>query len=767
MAWNFLKVFDRPAAAPVVAQANPETFEGQLAQYLTNQNYAQGGLLTLGLPGLGNQRNTVIYYSALSRAATLISAVTAQLISGGDLSVRDREGRRVDNRRTQNILEVLSRSPDMGNTSSSMFIEDCAIDYALDGNSLIVPSFLPSGALMGLTRYRSYDAHIVHSDNRAVMYQMLRADNDNEGSELHAARDVMHVRWPRLIRYGLTTNAREGFALAPVVALHPALSIGMKQDQFIDQWFADGSKPGVHVNYKTMPDKPTPDKDQRNLIVQETRKVLKAALEPLVTFDADSSVLDPTPQNRDSKELRDFQVEEVARYFGLPLPLLSVSIRQWGAAVNEQVMKMAWRTGFKPHVDRFLAPFSLRLLMPGERFVVDPVDFVRGDAEGVSRMLMALAGDMQRAPVATRGELRHIADLPEIQRGSSWHPSRHNQRPTQTPSPAMPCHASPCRSRAEPRPAMISLPCRARPSRAVPDQAAPAAPSHATIPLPRQALPRPAMISLPCLPSPAPRQAWPIPAVPCPAWPRRAAPRFPLPCPAEPCPATPQPRHAPPPEPRRAAPSAAKSKLIDRHRLEPTVVTGLLRPPVAKANPPPRDVQPSVKLFLVDKFGVNFDGERHTPLVELRAGPKNARTLDNHADRELNGLTEFIHGLAELRVVVERRYSLDDQAFADLRTLFQLPGAGFDHSPKRCLRECRRSFAVEPKRGLAFEFAEPVIVDLGAVGSFLSGDVFLFFVGSGSCVESGRSVVHDERANSLEGDFVSHSAIAFVNRAMS
>ena len=419
MAWDFLKVFDRPAGPRVVAQTNqqPETFEGQLAQYLVNQNYSQGGLLTLGLPGLGNQRNTVIYYSALARAATLISGVTAQLISGGDLSVRDRNGSSVDNRRTRNILDVLSGTPDMGNTPSSTFIEDCAMDYCLDGNSLVVPSHSPSGSLMGLTRYRSYDAHIVHAQSRAVMYQMLRADNDNEGSELYAARDVMHVRWPRLIRYGLTTNAREGFALAPVVALHPALSIGIKQDQFIETWFADGSKPGVHVNYKSVSDKPDPDKDQRKMMIKETRRVLKEAQEPLVTFDAESSVLDTTPQNRESKELRDFQVEEVARFFGLPLPLLSVSIRQWGAAVNEQVMKMAWRTGFKPHVDRFLAPFSLRLLMPGERFVVDPIAFVRGDAEGVSQMIMSLSGDAQRAPVATRDELRHIADLPRDPEG--------------------------------------------------------------------------------------------------------------------------------------------------------------------------------------------------------------------------------------------------------------------------------------------------------------------------------------------------------------
>ena len=105
-------------------------------------------------------------------------------------------------------------------------------------------------------------------------------------------------------------------------------------------------------------------------------------------------------------------MEEIARIYGLPLPLLSAPLGQWTRGVNEQVMKMAWRTGVRPHLDRFLGALKTRLLLPGERFEVDPSEFVRGDAGGISDMLTAMQGDAQRNPVASERELRHIAGLP-------------------------------------------------------------------------------------------------------------------------------------------------------------------------------------------------------------------------------------------------------------------------------------------------------------------------------------------------------------------
>ena len=88
-----------------------------------------------------------------------------------------------------------------------------------------------------------------------------------------------------------------------------------------------------------------------------------------------------------------------------------MDIRQWGAAVNEQIGKLAYRWGVSLHLERMLSALALRLLRQGERFIVDPMQLVKGDSEGMKDLLMALQGDAQRKPIATHAELRKIASL--------------------------------------------------------------------------------------------------------------------------------------------------------------------------------------------------------------------------------------------------------------------------------------------------------------------------------------------------------------------
>ena len=116
------------------------------------------------------------------------------------------------------------------------------------------------------------------------------------------------------------------------------------------------------------------------------------------------------PQDREARGLREFQVEEVAKVFGVPAPLVGVQVTEWGAGI-EQLSKLFWRTGERLHIERFLAPFQNILLRPGDRFHVNTIDFLRGDSAAIKEMIMALQGDAQRAPVATREELRDIAGL--------------------------------------------------------------------------------------------------------------------------------------------------------------------------------------------------------------------------------------------------------------------------------------------------------------------------------------------------------------------
>ncbi|WP_425152904.1 phage portal protein [Candidatus Palauibacter sp.] len=376
--------------------------------------------------GLPLTRNVAISYATLNRCVTLVAGSVAQLVTGGGLRVVDLDGRTRTTRRARQIVEVLSTSPDGGVTPSHSFIEDAAADYCLDGNALLVPSITMDGMLTGLRRMSAWDADVMHSAAGDAIYRLAPADGPVGAREYAAARDVVHVRWPRLSRYGGTRTGRDGFALAPVVALRPALEIGIQGDRYIRDWFVSGAKSKLHVNFETGERELAPE--QRKQLVDWVDRYSQSR-QPLVTFDGSSTKIDDTPQDEEALGLREFQVQEVAKVYGVPSPLLGVDITQWGSGI-EQLAKLFWRFGLRQHVDRFLASLGTRLLRRGDRFAIDTTDLLRGDAEAIEKMINAVRGDAQRPAVATREEMRHIAGLPVDPVGEFVEPA-----PAGSPSP--------------------------------------------------------------------------------------------------------------------------------------------------------------------------------------------------------------------------------------------------------------------------------------------------------------------------------------------
>ena len=365
--------------------------------------------LDLYRAGLPVSRDVAVSYATLNRCVTLIAGTVAQLVCGGSLRVVDRDGRRRSGRPAGRVLDLLSGSPDGGTTPASSFIEDLVADYCLDGNALLVPSVSGDGSLQRLRRMSPWDNDVTYAQSGEAVYRLTPVDGPPT-TEYHAARDVVHIRWPRLLRYGRTRSTREGFALAPVVALRPALDIGLQGDTYIREWFRRGAQSKLHVNFTTPPNTSQLNKAQRKELIDYVKKAVRSR-EPLVTVDGSTAPIQDTPQDRQAKDLREFQVQEVARVFGVPAPLLNVDITNWGSGI-EQLAKLYFRFGARQHLDRVLAALQLRLLAPGDRFWVDTSDLLRGDAEAIGKLLMAMQGDAQRAPIATREELRHLAGLP-------------------------------------------------------------------------------------------------------------------------------------------------------------------------------------------------------------------------------------------------------------------------------------------------------------------------------------------------------------------
>jgi len=401
----------------------------QLARHLAALAYGDGELPD-GTAVPGGQRDKFIRLTPLSRAVDIICALTAQMVCNGGLTIRDRMDNRIENRRTMAVLNMLSHSVDGGITPASTFVEDVMADYLLDGNGLVVPTMIGMTMVpVMLTRYRPHGAHTVQDDG-PLTYQAMRAHGPRGRLDIIPGRDMMHIRWPLKQRGQLGEDGREHFATAPVTLFARAMVTTMLQDIYTQKRYRRAPIASSIIKYD--PEIAPNMTPEQRAEVQDTVALRLMDSPTFVAFGADAMQLDSAPVHEHVMPARAFQVQETARIYGLPLPLLAAPIGQWTRGVNEQVMKMAWRTGISVHLHRFLAPLQTRLLLPGERFAVDPTEFVRGDASAIAELINATQGDAQRDPVFSREELRHAAGAPRQPDGTIT-PTRKMEEADPTP----------------------------------------------------------------------------------------------------------------------------------------------------------------------------------------------------------------------------------------------------------------------------------------------------------------------------------------------
>lgn len=343
----------------------------------------------------------VVRYAALYRVLTLISGTIAQLVCApGSLRVIDRDGRRV---RSDRVVDLLAASPDGGETPASHLIEDTVADYLVRGTAYLAARRGVAG-VSRLDRMLSGDRSVYHGHEGGAMLRLRRLDGTTEAV---ARRDVAVVRWPRLI----ATDRIEG--ASPLTALRPALDIGIQGDRYIREWFRSGAKSRLHLDYD--PQIARTDK-QRNEIRESVDLYTRSRTrQPLVTFGGASNSISDTPQDRAASMLREFQVREIGRVYGVPAPLLGEQVTEWGKGI-EQLARLFWRFGARTHLDRLLLPLSHLLLPPGHCLACDHHELIAGDTEALRGLLVALQGDAQRDPIATREELRRLAGLPREDR---------------------------------------------------------------------------------------------------------------------------------------------------------------------------------------------------------------------------------------------------------------------------------------------------------------------------------------------------------------
>ena len=356
-------------------------------------------------------RDLAIAYATMFRCVSLVSGTVAELLSTS-AHVRDYDGTEIKSRHARAVLDLLRESPD-GEIAAMSWLEDYVSDYCLDGNAI---SVLERGVGDMIPRRMwladPWSARAWRPASSSPMVYHVRRD-PGDAYEMAAPVNVPHARWPRMAgRYAVERNRGRFFARPPIQTLGGALNIGLETDKWVRQFF-DVDNGGVRSNlaivHNDWPDEKT-QKGIRKALVRFARSRL-----PLLLFGgANVENFGTSPQDADALKLREFQVREIGRMFGVPAPLLGENVTQWGQGI-EQLARLFWRFGLRHHLGRCNAALSFRMLPRGQRIAVDETQLLRGDTAAIARLMAAGLGDGQRPAVLTRREFRRLLGFdPEI-----------------------------------------------------------------------------------------------------------------------------------------------------------------------------------------------------------------------------------------------------------------------------------------------------------------------------------------------------------------
>lgn len=357
-------------------------------------------------------------YVPFARAISLIASKMAKIIVN-TAYVQDESKRIVSTAHTKKALRLLRQTPDgSGVISAQQFVKMLAQDYLVGGNAL---AFAPRGMAAGtgstyrppvkLLRLDPYGA-VVNRVDMDSGYEALRYDAKIYGmghrKENFSALDVAHSRYYEPFddgSYGIGAS-RQWFGLAPLYMLAKALRIGGNSDDWVINFYDEGAKSNLHIGFPE-----DLDADTQRDVLKNVAASTRNKRQPIVTYGgAVVQELRPTPESADSRGMREYQVTEIARFYGISPPSIGINVTQWGSGIDN-LTRLDYRRCFEQHIDALLDPLSFRMLPHGQRFAVSALEETRGDTKSIVEFANAFKPSPNGPALASKAELRWYAGL--------------------------------------------------------------------------------------------------------------------------------------------------------------------------------------------------------------------------------------------------------------------------------------------------------------------------------------------------------------------
>ena len=367
-------------------------------------------------------------YPILTRCISLIASLIAQMITGGGMSIIDkRTGKRVSTisgTKAGRALDLMYGSPD-GFMTAYQWVESTAADLLTMSNFVVRLERGPTGLIRSMHRQSMSDIRVDEVRN-GIVYVSRDWNNDIGTAKVLSRYDVAHSYWGCL-NSSTNRSSRNNYLATPILQLlRSSLEVGLAGEEYVKEWFRGGAGQAPYAIIA-----------KANLI-DDARKILENMINrrtdrtPLV-LGKDTTIvpLNNIPQRKETADLRVFQMEEIARVYGLPPPLVGQNVTSWGSGIAE-LGRFGWRFGVRQHIDRYLSGLEKQMLLPGHCFRVNSLDITRGSPEQLGQFITQALGSPQSVGYMSIGEAREMIGLPVDVNGEIPEPPSGNNNPPNT-----------------------------------------------------------------------------------------------------------------------------------------------------------------------------------------------------------------------------------------------------------------------------------------------------------------------------------------------
>lgn len=227
----------------------------------------------------------------------------------------------------------------------------------------------------------------------------------NGGELVLPARDVFHLR------FGLSENGYEGLSLVAKAA--EAIGLAIQTEKAAARLFRNGVIAGGILSAKKRLSQEAYDRLKASL--EERRGAANAHRDMILEEDMDYKGGAQSGRENQHLETRKHQIEEVARPFGVPRPLLAVDDTSWGSGVDV-LGQLFVRYGLNPWFTAWEQAIERDILTDSEAETLEAKfnagALLRGSMKDQAEFFAKALGSGGHQPWMTTDEIRDLSDMP-------------------------------------------------------------------------------------------------------------------------------------------------------------------------------------------------------------------------------------------------------------------------------------------------------------------------------------------------------------------